>query len=588
MSARGNKRVRRIRKGIEIRTTGAHPTRLAARATLPFQGRDKQSAPRRKPAAPPRDPRRFAPLFVLAPTRSYTSVIATMIGQHPDLAGLPELKLFSYRTIGELEASLPSYWIERGFTHRSPGLVRALAQFEFGDQTAESLASARAWLRLRAHWSGADVLDVLLARLAPRTAVEKSPENLTTTAALRRLASAYPEARYLHLTRDPATTQASMAEHLLRTVPEHPRVGEPMAGIAAWRNVHAGILRFAATLPGDRVMRVRAEDVLNDPRAQLRAIAAWLRLRTDDAAIEAMCHPEASPFARFGPPGSGVIGGHDHCFLRDPIPRRVEVPPTIEQPPGWHGEPRLWQRTVELARQLGYGDARAQTPRRSRQKGAAIDPGALREELVRRRDIDRAARSAYAGAPGDMARLMEMDSDNTAWLMAIVEQVGWPGHSLVGDDGAQAAWLLAQHSDLNPAFQRRCLELLRHAVERGEASPADLAHLTDRVLLACGEPQLYGTQVTVREGQYVPAQLRDPETVDARRAAVGLDPIAAHLGRALERHGPPKATRRACPDCGEPIEVWLPEPGGTTRFKCPVCCATGTVHTRPRAAPPPA
>src|SRR5277367_299883 len=78
------------------------------------------SAPLREPAPPLRDPCRFAPLFVLAPPRSYTSVIAAMIGQHPELAGLPELKPFSYRTVGELEASLPSYWIERGFTHRSP------------------------------------------------------------------------------------------------------------------------------------------------------------------------------------------------------------------------------------------------------------------------------------------------------------------------------------------------------------------------------------------------------------------------------------------------------------------------------------
>jgi len=549
-------------------------------------GGGKHRAPRRTPATPARDPHRFAPLFVLAPARSFTSVITTMIGQHPDLAGLPELKLFGYRTIGELEASLPPYWIERGFTHRSPGLVRALAQFEFGDQTAESLDAARAWLRERGHWSGADVLDVLLARLAPRTALEKSPESATTTGALRRLASAYPEARYLHLTRHPATTQASMAEHLLRTVPEHPRIGEPMAGIAAWCEVHARVLRFAATLPADRILRVRAEDVLNDPPAQLRAIAAWLGLRTDDAAIEAMCHPEASPFARLGPAGSGVIGGHDHGFLRDPIPRRVAVPPTLEPPPGWHGEPRLWQRTVGLAGRLGYGDAGV--PRRPRKKNPAIEPGALREELLRRRDIDRAARAAYAGAPADMARLMEMDSDNTAWLEAIIDQVGWPGHALVGEDGAHAAWLLAQHADLNPAFQQRCLELLLRAVERGEASPADLAHLTDRVLLASGEPQLYGTQVAVHEGRYVPVRLRDPDTVDARRAAAGLDRIAAHLGRMIDHHGPPRQARRACPGCGACIEVRLPEPGATTRFACPACGATGTVRSRPRAALPPA
>jgi Sulfotransferase family len=540
---------------------------------------------KRTSAAPEREPRRFAPLFVLAPARSYTSVIATMIGQHPQLAGLPELKLFGYRTIAELEASLPSYWIERGFTHRSPGLVRALAQIEFGGESAQNLAAARAWLIQRGRWSGADVLDVLLARLAPRLAVEKSPENVTTTAALRRLAAAYPKARYLHLTRHPVTTQASLAEHRLRTTPEHARIGEPMAGIAAWCDVHERILRFAATLPRGRVMRMRAEDVLNDAPARLRTIAAWLRLRTDDAAVEAMCHPEASPFAHFGPSDSGVIGGHDHGFLRDPIPRRVDVPATIEQPPDWHGAPVLWRRALNLARKLGYDTAPAQTPRRSRRKQTAIDPAGLREELLRRSGIDRAARSAYTGAPAEMARLMEMDSDNTAWLMSVVEDVGWPGHSLVGEDAAHAAWLLTQHADLNPAFQRHCLKLLRRAVRCGEASSADLAHLCDRVLLASGKPQLYGTQVTARDGRYVPARLRNAQTVDARRAAVGLAPIAAHLRQVLERRGTPQPMRRPCPGCGETIALWPPEPGGATRFKCPACGSTGAMRVRPRTAP---
>jgi hypothetical protein len=550
----------------------------------PLPTRARQPAPRRKPAAPARDPRQFAPLFVLAPARSYTSVIATMIGQHPDLAGLPELKLFSYRTIGQLEASLPSYWIERGFTHSSPGLVRALAQLEFGDQTPGSLSEARAWLRQRAHWSGAQVFDFLQARLAPRAAVEKSPDNLTSATPLRRLASAYPEARYLHLTRHPTTTQVSMVEHLHRTAPEHPCIGEPMAGFAAWCGVHARILRFTATLHPGRVMRVRAEDLLNDTRTQMLAIATWLRLRTDAPAIEAMWHPEASPFACFGPPGSGVIGGHDHGFLGDPIPRRVRIPPTLELPPDWHGAQRLWHRTVTLAHQLGYGDALTKTPRRSRPKRAGIDPDVLREELMHRAEIDRAARSAYAGAPAALARLMEMDSDNSAWLMEIVEQIGWPGRSLVGDEAAHAAWLLAQHADLNLGLQRRFLELLERAVERGDASPADLAYLTDRVLLASGDLQLYGTQLTVHEGQFVPARLRDPESVDARRAAVGLDPIAAHLGRAPDHLGSARSARRACPGCGEPVEVWLPAPGGSTRFKCLACGATGSVRTEPRAA----
>ncbi len=534
--------------------------------------------------APRRNPRRFAPLFVLAPARSYTSVVATMIGQHPDLSGLPELKLFAYRTIGELEASLPDYWIARGFTHRSPGLVRALAQHEFGDQTIASLDAARAWLRDRGRWSGADVLDVLLTRMAPREAVEKSPENVASSAALRRLARAYPRARYLHLTRHPVTSQASMAQHLLRTMPEHARLGEPMAGIAAWRAVHARIMRFAAGLPADRIMRVRAEDVLNDAPAQLRAIAAWLGLRTDAGAIEAMLRPQASPFARFGPAESGAIGGHDHDFLRDPTPRRVECPATTEPPPGWHGAPRLWRGAAALARELGYGEAR--TPRGRRADGATHDLRALRAELLRRVDIDVAARRACMGAPAELARLMEMDSDNTAWLATIIDKIGWPRRSLVGEDGAHAAWLLVQHADLNRPFQQRCLALLRKAVKANEAAPVDLAHLTDRVLLAKGRPQVYGTQTTVRDGRYQPAPIKNAKRVDARRAAVGLQPLAAELGPARALHRTLSAPAHTpCPACAQPMQVRRPKPGATTRFKCPACGATGTVHSRKPAAP---
>src|SRR4029077_20834739 len=55
------------------------------------------------------DPNRFAPIFVLAPARSYTSCIITMLGQHPDLVDFPELKLFSLpddRRTGDVAAKL--------------------------------------------------------------------------------------------------------------------------------------------------------------------------------------------------------------------------------------------------------------------------------------------------------------------------------------------------------------------------------------------------------------------------------------------------------------------------------------------------
>lgn len=278
-----------------------------------------------------------------------------MIGQNPELTGLPELKLFLYRTVAELEASLPAAWRERGVTHRSPGVVRAVAEVVFGNQSARSVTSAQAWLRERAHWSGADVLDVLQAQISPCAAVEKSPENVTTPGAFRRLSAAYPRARYLHLTRHPASTLQSMLEHWRHTMEEEPSACLQVSCVASWLDVNRRVLRSGVTLSGDRYLRIRAEDVLNDSPAQLRSIARWLGVRADDEAVAAMSHPEASPFARFGPRRTGVTGGSDPGFLRDPVPRRALLPRTLDRPTGWTGGPALWSMAAALAAELGYG-----------------------------------------------------------------------------------------------------------------------------------------------------------------------------------------------------------------------------------------
>ncbi|MGW2689537.1 hypothetical protein ACWC6I_41055 [Streptomyces sp. NPDC001414] len=58
---------------------------------------------------------------------------------------------------------------------------------------------------------------------------------------------------------------------------------------------------------------------------------------------------------------------------------------------------------------------------------------------------------------------------------------GWPGVALVGEQGADEAWLLAQHADLDPAFQRQALGLLTVVVAAGDALTRHQAHLSDRV-----------------------------------------------------------------------------------------------------------
>lgn len=195
----------------------------------------------------------------------------------------------------------------------------------------------------------------------------------------------------------------------------------------------------------------------------------------------------------------------------------------------------------------------------------------LRAELLRRMEKDQAAIGA-AGSGALEAVAAEKEAvlaGNLSWLKQVIADVGWPGISLAGKDGAFAAWLLAQHADRDPAFQRRCLDLMADAAARGEASWKDVAYLTDRVLLAEGKPQEYGTQATGRDGRYVARDLRDPGGVDERRARVGLGPLAAYLAQMTEHYGPPLNSVQ-CPACGARLG-WDPGEGETAPAACFIC-----------------
>lgn len=301
---------------------------------------------------PGRDPNWFRPVFVLAPARSNSSVVASMVGMHPQLYGFPELSLWRGQKIRDLITDQPN---ARGLPAlaRSAGLARAVAEVFTGRQDTESVGWARTWLQDRGDWEVACAFDQLQGGVAPLTAVEKSPENSNREDYLERLTSAYPQARFLHVTRHPVPTVRSMYQAWkpmkLWDLPDdlyHLHL------LGTWLFHHGRIRSFTAGLPPDRSMQVRSEDVLNSPGQTLPRISRWLGLDSGEAAVEAMQHPEKSPYARLGP--ENAMGGNDPGFLESPKPRPVVLPGSLDLPPEWKVDPWTHLAVIEMAAALGY------------------------------------------------------------------------------------------------------------------------------------------------------------------------------------------------------------------------------------------
>lgn len=166
----------------------------------------------------------------------------------------------------------------------------------------------------------------------------------------------------------------------------------------------------------------------------------------------------------------------------------------------------------------------------------SVKEPALRQELLKRVEQDQAIRNELISKGAEhpdkelLARMEEIDRANTERVRAIVRQHGWPSPELVGRDGAEAAFLIVQHSDL--AFQKQMLPLVEKAYRSGGLAGQSYALLLDRVLVGEGKPQVYGTQAKRFEewkGQEVALEpIEDEANVDKRRAEVGLFPLAEY------------------------------------------------------------
>ncbi len=115
-----------------------------------------------------------------------------------------------------------------------------------------------------------------------------------------------------------------------------------------------------------------------------------------------------------------------------------------------------------------------------------------------------------------------LDSVNQIRVVALIEEYGYPGKSLVGASESSTAFMVIQHAPLE--MQEAYLPMLKEAADAEELQWSALALLIDRIETRNGREQIYGSQVrtdpeTGKPGFY---PIKDRENVDKRRAEVGL------------------------------------------------------------------
>ena len=300
-----------------------------------------------------------APIFLLAPPRSYTSLVNAMLGQHPQAFGLPEMCLFNVDRLVELWQGSKTQFSENGSMVRH-GLLRAVAEIYGGEQRSSTVNMAFSWASRREALSSGEVFREIVDKLHPLVAVDKSPSYTMSVRRMQAAHRAFPDARFVHLVRHPVGQCKSLMainDGAFALKMEAFELGEDYALLEpqiAWHDININILNFLDEVPAERKMCVRGEEIMAEPRRHLAQIARWAGLRDDEQAVDEMMHPERSPFACFGP--INALFGNDPNFLAGPTfrPHKPKVP-RLREPVPWRTDGKgLYPEVIAMAREFGY------------------------------------------------------------------------------------------------------------------------------------------------------------------------------------------------------------------------------------------
>ncbi|HEX4961509.1 MAG TPA: thioester reductase domain-containing protein [Thermoanaerobaculia bacterium] len=219
-------------------------------------------------------PRADPMLFILSPPRSGSTLLRVMLAGHSRLFSPQELYLGCFSDMAAYDRHL-------GGTVLNMGVIATIA---------ELLSRTGAW-NLYVQWTEgavptAEAYSFFSARLGGRTLVDKSPLFFPPQAVIRRLASLFPRARFVHLVRHPVASISSYVRERFHGIfPETRGIDPYDCGEWVWTRVQEGILEVEAELGPGRMHRLYFEDLAGDPERALRRLCPSLGLSFEPALL---------------------------------------------------------------------------------------------------------------------------------------------------------------------------------------------------------------------------------------------------------------------------------------------------------------
>ncbi|MFK7939327.1 MAG: sulfotransferase [Roseovarius sp.] len=319
------------------------------------------------------------PVIILASRGAQGSFLSALLGGHPELFGAPHLNVLAF---------------EQAYQHQQycavprdsgiHGLLRLLAHLLTGEQTLQSVQTARRWLGVRSEMSALELYAALQDLVSPQRIVDYSPLYALNLATMHRVAEAVPDAKIIHLVANPVRQGQMLARAVWQTVNAslgywHERgldhacmdsfeIGDHLVDWSvtppvfdpqfAWYRTQKAAQALFDDLPAERCLRLSSEDLVQDTTSALKTLLPFLECDTSADVIAGMIANTDTTFTKPGP-FDATIGMDFDMLGKSPADIANTPLEDIEldtfKPLEWRGDGDAIQpQLVDIAAGLGY------------------------------------------------------------------------------------------------------------------------------------------------------------------------------------------------------------------------------------------